>query len=73
MAGEIKSGKYERLTYEKKKTILNFTYILRNFELFFTRGKKGLEVWKVVLWEKSTRGSAVIKTEIENLNLLREK
>lgn len=30
----------------RRKPILNFTYILRNFEFVFTRGKKGLEVVK---------------------------
>lgn len=66
MADEIKSDKYERLTYEKKTPILNFTYILRNFELTFTSEKKGLEVVKTDSVRTPTQGSAVMKMETEN-------
>lgn len=44
MADEIKSGKYERLTYEKKKS--EFHIYTRHFELIFTSEKKDLEVVK---------------------------
>lgn len=64
MADEIKSDKYERLTYEKKNP--EFPIFTRNLELIFTSEKKGLEVVKGGSVRTSTQGSAVIKMEIEN-------
>lgn len=62
---KLKSDKYERITYEKKK-IPNFAYTLRNFELTSTTEEKGLGVMRGGSVKTSARDSAVIKTEIEN-------